>query len=377
VRIVVTGGTGNVGTAVIESLSRNGSVDEIVSVSRRRPQFADTWGPGGAGAGRVRWVSADISTQPLDVLDDADAVIHLAWQIQPIRDEQRLRRINVGGTMRVVEAAAQRGVQRVVVASSVGAYAAGHGRGPVDESWPASGIPTSVYSRQKAAVENRLDQFEHAHPDLPIVRMRTSLVFARRAASEIARYFLGPLVPTSSIGRGMLPILPVPRDLTFQVVHAADVADAYTRAALTDVRGAFNVAAEPVLGTDDLARALNARQLDIPKLLLRSGAAATHALRLQRTSGGWVDLALGAPTMDVGRARRELGWHASLPAGDVLDELIEGFADRAGADTPPLLPARRGACTPILDSTAGHPRDAAHQLRDQHDHHQHDDKERS
>jgi UDP-glucose 4-epimerase len=92
VRIVVTGGTGNVGTAVIESLSRNGSVDEIVSVSRRRPQFADTWGPGGAGAGRVRWVSADISTQPLDVLDDADAVIHLAWQIQPIRDEQRLRR---------------------------------------------------------------------------------------------------------------------------------------------------------------------------------------------------------------------------------------------------------------------------------------------
>jgi UDP-glucose 4-epimerase len=361
VRIVVTGGTGNVGTAVVESLCRDESVDEIVSVARRRPTFA------GVGADRVRWVSADVSTDPLDVLDGADVVIHLAWQIQPIRDEQRLRRVNVGGTMRVVEAAAQRGVQRVVVASSVGAYAAGRGRGPVDESWPASGIPTSVYSRQKAAVESRLDQFEHLHPDMAVVRMRTSLVFARRAASEIARYFLGPLVPTSLIGRGVLPILPVPNDLTFQVVHADDVAEAYRRAALADVRGAFNIAAQPVLDAGDLARALGARQVSVPGPLLRGGASVTHALRLQRTSGGWVDLALGVPKMDVRRAGRELSWQASRPADEVLDELIGGFADRAGADTPPLRPGRNGSCAPILASTDRH----GH--RDHHHHHIHDE----
>jgi UDP-glucose 4-epimerase len=373
VRIVVTGGTGNVGTAVVESLCSDESVDEIVAVARRRPQFA----PGGAD--RVRWVSADVSTDPLDVLDDADVVIHLAWQIQPIRNEPRLRRVNVGGTMRVVEAAAQRGVPRVVVASSVGAYAAGRGRGPVAESWPASGIPTSLYSRQKAAVESRLDQFELLHPDTAVVRMRTSLVFARRAASEIARYFLGPLVPTSLIGRGLLPILPFPGGLTFQVVHASDVADAYRRAALADVRGAFNVAAQPVLDADDLARALRARQVSIPGPLLRGTAAASHALRLQRTSAGWVDLALAAPTMDVGRAGRELGWRASRPADEVLDELIGGFADRAGADTPPLLPGRNGAYTPVLGSTGSH-----HGAPDQHNQdrrrngdRRNDDKERS
>jgi UDP-glucose 4-epimerase len=359
-RIVVTGGTGNVGTAVVESLCRDESVDEIVSVARRRPQFAERSVPGGAD--RVQWVSADISTDPLDVLDGADVVIHLAWQIQPIRDEPRLRRVNVAGTMRVVEAAAQRGVQRVVVASSVGAYATGSGRGPVDESWPASGIPTSVYSRQKAAVESHLDQFELLHPDIAVVRMRTSLVFARRAASEIARYFLGPLVPTGRIGRGLLPILPVPGRLTFQVVHASDVADAYRRAALADVRGAFNVAAQPVLDAGELARALRARQVSIPGPLLRGAASATHALRLQRTSGGWVDLALAVPTMDVGRAGRELGWQAARPAEEVLDELMGGFADRAGADTPPLLPGRNGSCAPIVvGSTDRHGQNPGHQ----------------
>jgi UDP-glucose 4-epimerase len=365
VRIVVTGGTGNIGTAIVESLCRDESVDEIVSVARRRPTFAGR--PMSTGADRVRWVSADVSTDPLDVLDDADAVIHLAWQLQPIRDERRLRRVNVGGTMRVVEAAAQRGVQRVVVASSIGAYAAGRGRGPVDESWPASGISTSVYSRQKAVVESRLDQFELLHPDMAVVRMRTSLVFARRAASEIARYFLGPLVPSSLIGRGLLPILPVPADLTFQVVHADDVADAYRRAALADLRGAFNIAAQPVLDADDLARALGARQVSVPGPLLRGGASVTHALRLQRTSGGWVDLALGVPTMDVGRAARELGWEASRPADDVLHELIGGFADRAGADTPPLRPGRNGSCAPIFGSADQHT-DRDHQHDHHHDH---------
>jgi UDP-glucose 4-epimerase len=94
--------------------------------------------------------------------------------------------------------------------------------------------------------------------------------------------------------------------------------------------------------------------VSVPGPLLRAGASVTHALRLQRTSGGWVDLALGVPTMDVGRAARELGWQASHLADDVLDELIGGFADRAGADTPPLRPGRNGSCARILDSSDQH-----------------------
>jgi nucleoside-diphosphate-sugar epimerase len=351
VRIVVTGGTGNVGTAVIEALTKHPSVDDIVCVARRRPPFADSAFADHAPTPHVRWVGLDVSSDPLDVLDGADVVVHLAWQIQPVRDERRLHRVNVAGTVRVVEEAARRGVGRIVVASSVGTYAARAGDGPVDESWPTSGISTSVYSRQKAEVERHLDRLEHDHPDVAIVRMRTSLVFARRAAAEIDRYFLGPLVPTSLIGRGLLPLVPVPADVRFQVVHAADVADAYALAALGDARGAFNVAADPVLGADDLARALDARRVSVPGRILRFGAAATHALHLQRTSPGWVDLGLGVPTMDIERAHRELGWHATRSAHDVLAELIGGFADRAGSDTPPLRPGRNGSCTAFLTST--------------------------
>lgn len=349
-RIVVIGATGNVGTAVIESLLA-ASEHEVVGVARRVPSFATTACATGSEVGRrtvdVEWIGADITVDALDFVRGADAVIHLAWQIQPVRDAAQLRRVNVEGTARVVRAVQRHRVPRLVIASSVGAYAPGAGRHAVDETWPATGIASSVYSRQKAEVETLLDSAELDAPDTTIVRLRTALVFGRRVASEIDRYFLGPLSPTKLIGKRRLPFVPLPRDLTLQAVHSADVGDAYRLAATQDVRGSFNVAAPDVLDADDLAQLLGGRRIIVPHAAMRYGAGLTHALRLQRTSMGWVDLGLGVPTMDTARATTELQWSPQHSARHALCELLEGFRTRAGAGTPPLEPGPGGAAVAL------------------------------
>jgi len=114
---------------------------------------------------------------------------------------------------------------------------------------------------------------------------------------------------------------------------------AYYRLAVAgDARGAFNIAAEPVLDPPELARILGARLLPVPRGALRTVAAASWRLRLQPTPPGWVDLALGVPLLDVSRARAELGWEPRHSSGESLLELIGGIHDRAGAPTPPLDP---------------------------------------
>jgi nucleoside-diphosphate-sugar epimerase len=325
-RVVVTGATGNVGTALVRALGRDDGVDEIVGVARRRPAW---------NAPKTTWARADVARDDLEpVLRGADAVVHLAWLIQPSRDERVTRAVNVEGSARVFDAAARAGVGAIVHASSVGTYAPGPKDRAVDESWPATGVPSSFYSRHKAEVERRLDAFEAEHPDLRVARLRPGLIFQRDAAAGIRRLFAGPLLPGPLLRH--VPVVPRHPRLRFQAVHADDVAEAYRLAVRRDARGAFNVAADPVLDGDELARALEARAVDVPAALLRVGADVTWRLRLQPTPAGWVDLALGVPIMDTTRAREQLGWAARRTAVDAFLDLVGGLADGAGGPTPPL-----------------------------------------
>lgn len=332
-RIAVTGASGNVGSALLRQLGADDDV-EVVAVARRLPDRD------AAPFDAARWVTADVADETVvptlvEAFRGVDAVVHLAWQIQPSHDQSALRRTNVDGTRHVVAAAAAAGVRRFVHASSVGVYAPGPKDRPVDESWPASGVPTSSYSRHKAAAERVLDEL--APDGMSVARLRTGLVFQAAAASEIDRYFLGPYAPSGLAGRLRLPALPVPTAFRFQAVHADDVAEAYRLAARSDAPGAFNVAAGPVLGPDDLARALGARRsVPLPVPVLRWGAAATWRLRLQPTSEGWVDLAARSPVMSTQRAERELGWRATTDPRDALAAVVEGLRRGIGAPSPPL-----------------------------------------
>jgi UDP-glucose 4-epimerase len=267
----------------------------------------------------------------------ADVVVHLAWLIQPDRHPEAMEAVNVGGSRRVFDAALRAGAGTLVVASSVGVYSPGPKDRAVDESWAREGIPTSTYSQHKAQVERMLDDLEADHPHVRVVRLRPGLIFQRDAASEIRRFFLGPLIPNRLLRRALLPVVPDTDRLCFQAVHADDVADAYRRViAERGVRGAFNIAAEPLMDARELARVLGARPVPVPARVLRTAASLTWHAHLQPTSPGWIDLARGVPTMDTTRARTELGWTPRHSGGDALLELLAGLGDGAGGATPPL-----------------------------------------
>jgi UDP-glucose 4-epimerase len=332
-RVVVTGASGNVGTSVLRALGADERVHEVVGIARRLP----SWTPA-----KTRWLTADVARDDLRApFAGADAVIHLAWLIQPSRDGAELERVNVEGSRRVFRAAAEAGVGALVHASSVGAYSPGPKDRRVDESWPTEGVDSSFYSRHKAAAERALDELEGS--DLRVVRLRPGLIFKREAGPEIRRLFAGPLLPARLARPGLLPVLPLPERLAVQAVHGDDVGEAYRLAALTpEARGAYNIAADPVLDEHTLAAFFRARAVRVPAKVLRALADGAFRAHLTPTPPGWLDMGLATPLMDTSRAREQLGWAPRATALEALGELLEGMRAPAGLDTPPLEPRAGG-----------------------------------
>ncbi|MDC0765457.1 SDR family oxidoreductase [Streptomyces sp. HD] len=335
-RIVVTGATGNVGTSVVRLLSEDPEVGSVLGLARRTPDLSPP---------KTDWAAVDLTSEQADLAGlfaGAHAVIHLAWAFQPTHDPATTWRTNVLGGIRVFDAVAEARVPVLVHASSVGAYSPGPKDHAVDESWPTHGWPDAAYCREKAYLERALDTFDRAHPRVRVVRMRPAFLFKRESASEQRRIFGGRFLPGPLVRPELLPFLPDIPGLRVQALHTDDAARAYQLAVQADVRGSFNLAADPPVDVELLGLLLGARPVRLPRTAARSAIAAAWGLHLLPASPHLFDAVLRLPLMDCTRARTELGWNPEHSAPDVLEEFLGGLQRGEGAPTEPLRGRRVG-----------------------------------
>jgi UDP-glucose 4-epimerase len=333
-RIVITGASGNVGTALLRRMRDD---HQLIGVSRRRPD-AEPYRD-------VTWVEVDLASDDAEAalttaFHGADAIVHTAWLIQPSHDRELMRRTNQRGTRAVAAAAAAAQVPQLVHLSSIGAYSPASVGEVATEDWPTGGVPSSPYSVDKSAAERILDGYESS---LTISRMRPTLILQSDAAGEIARYFLGRLVPTRLVRPPVLRLSPWPRDLTLQFVHADDVASAIDTVLAHGAGGAFNVAAEPTVDRAVFADIFGGVGPAVSPRVLRAVAKASWRVRLQPTDPGWVDLAMALPVLDTARLRA-LGWSPTRAGTEVLGDFVAALRNGQGGTGPLLYP--RGVKSP-------------------------------
>jgi UDP-glucose 4-epimerase len=343
-RIVVTGASGNVGTALLLRLGAEHQ-HELVGISRRDP-------PAAAPYAWAEWHRIDIGApcakqELAAAFAGADAVVHLAWRLQARQlGREEMVRTNRNGTAAVAEAARCARVGQLVHMSSIGAYSPAPGL-QVDESWPTGGIRTSDYSVDKASAEQTVRLYES---ELPVAVVRPAFILQDSAASEIHRYFLGPLVPRWLFRPALLARAPVPSRLAVQVVHADAVADALARIVEHRATGAFNVAAEPAITRESWRDTFGGVGPNVRPGWLRRAAALSWQLHLHNAEPSWLDVAFAVPTLNCDRLRG-LGWSADQPGPAVVADFLAALERGAGRPGPLLYRADRSRPGPAHTPT--------------------------
>jgi nucleoside-diphosphate-sugar epimerase len=333
-KVAVTGPTGEIGKPLMAELERRPEVETVLGMARR------PFDPAAEGWKKVAYRRGDILDRGAlaALFDGAEVAVHLAFAIFGSREETR--KVNLQGTRNAFEVAIKSGVKRLVYASSVAAYGF-HPENPqpLTEDVPARGSEGFYYSRQKAELEELLDELL-AECEVEAYVFRPCIVAGPRATMLVEQTVdavrVGDPVPLLRKGVERLPLvkplLPDP-GVPIQLVHHDDVARAMAAAICGDgPPGAYNLAGEGEVRVRDIARELGWRWVPVPRPAVAFGTAAARRLSFASPKLEWAIAADTPVLMDTAKARRDLGWEPQYDGLETLHQTVTAARENGTLD---------------------------------------------
>jgi len=321
-RYVITGGSGYIGSRLVELLSRRDDTESIVICDLRPPR---TKRP------RTEFVKLDVRDRKAvrATLEraGADALVHLAFLVDPIHDEARMYDIDVNGTHNVLEAAAAAGTPHVLVTSSAVAYGAfPDNPKPLTEADPVRGVASFSYARDKTESDRLCQLWAERHPDRTMTIVRPCIVLGPNVDNSLVRIWSKA---PAQFDVGNL-------DNEIQFIHEDDVVEAVSR--LLDGRhaGAYNLAGDGLMTLRECAHLIDLPIRKIPLKAARALAKATWAARLAEAPAGQLEFALHPWVVSNSKVKETLGWTPSYSSREAFEVAMKRHNKLAAVLVSPL-----------------------------------------
>jgi UDP-glucose 4-epimerase len=293
-RYVITGGAGYIGSRLVEHLAKREETERIVVCDVAPP---------GAYRPKTEFERLDVRDRDAvgRVLERVkpDALVHLAFILNPSHDEQLMYDVDVNGTHNVLNAASAAGTEHVLVTSSAVAYGAfADNPVPLAEGDAVRGVAGFSYARDKTESDRICQLWALEHPERTMTIVRPCMVFGPNVDNYIVRLFTkAPF--QADVGQ---------LDNPFQFVHEDDLVDALTRLLEGRHAGAFNVAGDGQVTLRETAELTGTTIRRMPLRLYRVLGRAFWALRLSEAPAGQIEFAVHPWLVATEKLKRETGW---------------------------------------------------------------------
>jgi UDP-glucose 4-epimerase len=314
-RYLVTGGSGYIGGRLVERLSQRDDTERILICDIKPPR---TFRP-------------KTEFEQLDVTDKArvreviererpDILIHLAFLLNPIHDEDRMYQVDVGGTQNVLEAAEAAGVGQMLVTSSATAYGAfADNPVPIPEEQPVRGVPDFEYARDKAECDRLCQLWALRNPERVMTIVRPCIVLGPNVDNYLVRLWSDQPVQID-VGGGATPM---------QFVHEDDLVEGLILLMDGQHGGAFNVAGDGMLTIDECADIIGLKRRKMPLRLAWRLGGLMWKLRQSATPPGNIHFAIH-PWVVSNHKLKSVGWKPRHSTRETFE-----IAMRARGKLPP------------------------------------------
>lgn len=321
-KVFLTGGTGFIGSHLVEELKARG-YGEVRCLAR----------------GRLKWLAGmDVVPVRADLSDAAalraavegvDYVYHVAG-VTRATDWATFEEANVAATVRLLDAVREvnPGIRKVVLTSSLAAV----GRcaeGVADEATPLN--PVSRYGRSKAEMEGAVAAWQARHPEIPIVIVRPPSVYGPREADIFTLF--------KAARRGIFPVTGQTNVPYLSLVHGRDLVSGMVDAAEAEGTAGrtYFIGSEEQYAWNDVKQAMTdalgrkAVTLPVPEALVEVVGAAVEAAG--RLVGHYPPLnrekareaRLACKMCSVARARRDFGYRQRIPLDEGMRETVAWY----------------------------------------------------
>jgi UDP-glucose 4-epimerase len=320
-RYVITGGSGYIGSRLVDLLERRDDTEKIV--------ICDVAPPKGGYRPRSEY-------ERLDVRDRAgvrallervrpDVLVHLAFILNPSHDEGFAYDVDVNGTHNVLEAASAAGTGQVLVTTSGVAYGAFPDNSvPLTEDDPVRGVATFSYARDKTESDRLCQLWAATHPDRVMTIVRPCIVFGPNVDNYLVR--LWTKQPFAVDAGGTI-------DNQIQFVHEDDVVEGITALLLGRHGGAYNVAGDGLMTTRECAELIGTPIRRMPLKLYRVLARAMWRIRQSEAPPGLIEYALHSWLLSNEKLKRTTGWSPRYSSRETFEITMRAHGKLPPAET--------------------------------------------
>ena len=244
--VAITGVSGYLGSRLLQELESDTRVGRVVGFDRRSPQVSSS---------KLVFDEIDIRNTGLEArLSGVDVLVHLAFIMDPIKDEAFMRDVNVNGSHNVLTCACQAGVPRIVYTSTATVYGAHPNNDfPLTEESPLRANFDFSYAAHKLEVEFVIKELRKEYPGTTFTIFRPAIVFGPNVDNAWSHLLQFPLV--APLVRGHAPPL--------QFVHEEDVVRALAWSLDRDLDGPFNLSAPDWLEMDEITEITGKRRVEV------------------------------------------------------------------------------------------------------------------